>query len=243
MKSRLIIKSSLVIIYLLAIFFTACDEGNKSVNENEGETNNNNTYDIETKGIPRFVGVNYIELEKIYRISKFRSGVGHDYSDDFESCRSMKHYFQPKNAVDWTTVKIFSPVSGTVTESDEGWAGTQVRIQCEEYPAFYFILFHVNLTDSLEVDDQVTAGQQLGNHIGSQTMSDIAVGVNTLNGWKLISYFEVMIDSLFQDYQARGLNSRDEIIISRDARDADSLICAGERFTNDSKLEDWVILN
>ena len=35
--------------------------------------------------LPKFVSTNYIELEKITRISKFRSSAGHDYSDDFES--------------------------------------------------------------------------------------------------------------------------------------------------------------
>ena len=43
------------------------------------------TYDVDANGIPKFVTVDYIELGKIYRISKFRSGEGHYYSDDFES--------------------------------------------------------------------------------------------------------------------------------------------------------------
>lgn len=48
--------------------------------------------DVDSNGIPRFVQTDYIELAKIDRISRFRSGEGHDYSDNFESCRSMKHY-------------------------------------------------------------------------------------------------------------------------------------------------------
>jgi len=40
-------------------------------------------------------------------------------------------------------------------------------------------------------------------------MSDIAVGVNTLSGWKLVSYFDVITDSIFQNYQARGVSSVD----------------------------------
>ncbi|GAI87611.1 unnamed protein product [marine sediment metagenome] len=57
----------------------------------------------------------------------FRSGIGHDYSNDFESCRSMNHYFNPKfnGSVDWSTVQIFSPVSGTVSKIwEEKVAGT-----------------------------------------------------------------------------------------------------------------------
>ena len=60
---------------------------------------------------PKFVKVNYIELDKIARISKFRSGAGHDYSDDFESCCSMKHYYAPYDSLVWNDIKIYSPVS------------------------------------------------------------------------------------------------------------------------------------
>lgn len=44
-------------------------------------------YNVNDRGIPKFVPMNYIELSKISRISKFRSGAGHDSSDDFERCR------------------------------------------------------------------------------------------------------------------------------------------------------------
>ena len=200
------------------------------------------TYDVDAMGIPKFVGVDYIELEKIYKISRFRSGIGHDFSDDFESCRSMKHYFEPKSDVDWSAIKIFSPVKGTISSIFQEWAGTQVWIKSGEYPAFYFCIFHVNLANPLNVGDAVTAGQQLGTHIGSQTMSDIAVGVNTPSGRKLVSYFDVIADSIFQNYQARGVNSRDAMIISKEARDADPLTCIGETFTTSGNLANWVTL-
>ena len=58
--------------------------------------------------IPKFVDCDYLDLDKINKISKFRSGMGHDYSDDFESCRSMKHYFNP-NVEDYSLIEIFSP--------------------------------------------------------------------------------------------------------------------------------------
>lgn len=159
----------------------------------------------------------------------------------------MKHYyyFNPNGSVDGSTVQKFSPVSGTVSKigEEEGWAGRQVQIKSEEYPAFYFIIFHVNLTNPLNVGDLVTAGQQLGTYIESHYSSDIAVGVDTGNAWKLVSYFDVMTDSLFQDYQARGLSSRDDAIISKEARDADPLTCDGEEFTDSGNLENYVVLN
>jgi hypothetical protein len=188
--------------------------------------------------------VNYIELDRIASISKFRSGIGHDYSDDFEDCRSMKHYFLPKGETGWSTVRIFSPVTGTVSWRLEEWAGTQIWIKSLEYPEFEFGIFHIRLSDSLSVGQAITAGRQLGTHIGTQTMSDIAVAVSTFKGRKLVSYFDVMTDSLFQSYQARGLGSRSDAIISREARDADPLTCQGEAFIGGiGLLEDWFYLN
>lgn len=225
-------------IILFAALHSACDKDEKDQNENDSDMDTSNV-----SVIPKFVNTDYIELSKISRISKFRSNVGHNYSDDFESCRSMKHYFQPDESVDWSAVLIYSPVNGTVSRIDQEWAGTQVRIRSDEYPDIFFILFHVSLDNPINIEDHVIAGQQLGTHIGEQTMSDIAVGMNTQDGWKLISYFEIMTDSLFQNYQLRGLNSRDDFIIPREARDADPLTCEGEEFTVGGNLENWVVLN
>jgi hypothetical protein len=202
-------------------------------------------YDVESKGIPRFVGTDYIELDKIARISKFRSGEGHDYSDDFESCRSMKHYFLPKEDLDWSTVKVFAPVSGTICSlNDEGLpnSGKQVRIKSEEYPAFYFVIFHVNLSSNFVAGEIVSAGQLLGFHTGSVTSSDIAVGVFTPTGNKLVSYFDVMTDTLFRNYIRRGLKSRSDIIISKEERDANPLTCDEEVFTDSGTIENWMPL-
>jgi hypothetical protein len=192
--------------------------------------------------LPHFVAVDYIELDKIERISKFRSSVGHDYHDDFERCRSMKHYFEPKSSVDWSSIKIYAPVNGSVSRMIEEWAGTQVQIQSQKYPQYFFIIFHINLAVPLHIGDLLTAGQQLGMHIGSQTMSDIAVGVATEKGWELISYFEVLNDSLFQRYQLKGVEKRSDLIITKEARDADSLKCAGDAFIASGTIEDWVTL-
>jgi hypothetical protein len=178
------------------------------------------------------VTVDYIELDRIDRISKFRSGIGHDYSDSYESCRSMKHYFVPKSY----PVKIFSPVRGTIGFLTQEWAGTQVGIRAGNRT---FIIFHVNVFPSLQVGDSVTAGQQVGTHIGSQTMSDIAVR----EGNRLVSYFRVMTDSVFQAYRNRGVSSRDDLIISKAARDADPLTCNGEVFQGQGNLPNWFYLN
>ena len=129
--------------------------GSCSDDDSTSSSDNDNIYDVDAKGIPRFVTVNYIDLSKIDRISKFRSGEGHDYSDDFESCRSMKHYFVPKDGIDWTTVQVYSPIKGKVIRtSQESVGGIQVQICPDEYPAFYFAIFHINLINPLNDGDR-----------------------------------------------------------------------------------------
>ncbi len=209
------------------------------------------TWDTEADGLPRFVAGDVMELEKISRISKLRSGAGHDYSDDFESCRSMKHYFIPKDGVDKQQVKVFSPVDGTVAAlttdwgEDGVWKGKVVCIKSKEYPAFHVIVYHIDPAGSLQVGDEVVAGRLLGYPADYEntTIADTAVGVVGPDGYRLVSFFQVMHDSLFQKYKARGIASRDEMVISKEARDADPLTCDGENFLEQGHLENWVDLN
>ena len=198
------------------------------------------------KGIPKFVKTDFIELSKIQRISKFRSGAGHNYSDDFESCRSMKHYFSMDSAEPTLNhvSNVFSPVNGQIirisTEQTEN-SGFQLWISSDEYPAIIFKIFHVNKSNNVANGKKVTAGEKLGTTYST----DIAVEINTTKGYKLVSYFDVMTDSFFTGYQNRGINSRTDIIISKEARDANSIQCSGdEQFPNqyDTFYMDWVFL-
>jgi hypothetical protein len=238
MKKRILNQMVLmVLLFSLSFIVTGCSK------KSENPENTDGIWDIDKNGIPKFVGVNYIELAKIYRISKFRSSVGHDYSDAFEHCRSMKHYFEPSGDVDWSTVKIYSPVTGVITRVEEEWAGTKIEIASDKYPAFRFSIFHVKSTVQYHVDDKVVAGQQLGTHIGSQTMSDISVLVNdpTRQG-RMVSYFDVITDAVFAEYANRGVTQRGDMVISKTTRDANSLTCNGDIFTSTDTLENWVIL-
>ncbi len=203
-------------------------------------------YDVDAWGCPRFVDVNYIDFDRVYKISRFRSAVGHDYSDDFEDCRSMKHYFWLTGESGWETARIYVPVDGVVSWRFEEWLGSQVWIRSKQYPDFQFGVFHVVLQDtSLREGRKVRAGELLGTHYGARTYSDIAVSVDAPEGRRrLVSYFDVMTDALFQRYQARGLLSREEVIISKQQRDAFPLGCSGETFVSGAGvLEDWVTLH
>ena len=225
-------------IFILLGFLTSCNKEDNTIIPPK------DIWDIDKDGIPKFVNTNYIELAGTYRISKFRSSVGHDYSDSFEQCRSMKHYFEPRSDVDWTAIKIYSPVKGIVTRVEQEWTGTKLEIASDDYPAFRFSIFHINLSAPFAVNDKISEGEILGTHIGSQTYSDISVIVNdpTKQG-RMVSYFDVMTDSLFIDYSNRGVYSRADVIIPKEVRDANPLNCNGDTFTTTDTLENWIYLN
>jgi hypothetical protein len=240
----------LALALVAAVALWACGSNGPSSTQGSGQTSSGRgnpttapTYDLDALGTPKFVTTNYIDLSSIARVSRFRSSAGHDYHDDVETCRSMKHYFEPKSSANWSSVAIFSPVQGTVDLTRDDIAGLQIVIRSQTFPAFTFIIFHVNPTTSVTAGTALAQGQPLGTHIGSQTMSDIAVGVQTPGGYRLVSWFDVMTDGLFQAYAARGIASRGDAVIGRAARDADPLSCSGETFLTLGSLSTWLVLN
>lgn len=198
---------------------------------------------------PQFIQADFIDLSKIYSISKFRSGSGHDFSSSGETCRSMKHYFNvqdskekfaawdqnnnlpppptPGNAID-----IFAPVDGKIIkiEEDQMPIGKQIYITPSAAPQFTVRLFHIYPITGISTGTKVTAGQKIGE-IGVYQNTDIAIQAGGF-GRSFISYFEVMPDSVFARYQARGATSRDDFIITKEYRDAHPLECNGEQFSN-----------
>jgi hypothetical protein len=184
----------------------------------------------------------YIDLDAIGRVSRFRSGEGHSYTDEFEQCRSMKHYFEPKTPGESGSIRVYAPVDGEVFDVRPEWAGQQVRITSTEYPAFQIILFHVNVTAPLAPGTRVSAGQQLGTHVGSQTMSDVAVSVGTPRGFQLVSWFDVLDETGFDAYRQRGIATRADAVITRAERDSQPLTCTGEQFASKGSIENWVEL-
>jgi len=236
MKKYYYLLFSFITVIIIGLFLAKCSK-------DEPEKPKNDVWDIEKDGVPKFVNTNYIELDKIEKISKYRSSVGHDYSDAYEKCRSMKHYFSPKSTIDWTSVKVFSPVTGIITRVEQEWTGTKLEIASDDYPAFRFSVFHINPIKTFSVDDHVIAGEILGNHIGTQTMSDISVIVNdpTRQG-RMVSYFYTLTDAVFNQYKALGVNDREELIISKALRDANPLTCNGDVFTSTDTLQNWIYL-
>lgn len=238
MRKRILIPGAILFVFSLISFLHGCSKDEKPPEQPS------DIWDIDKSGIPKFVETNYIELEKIYRISKYRSSVGHDYSDQFEQCRSMKHYFEPHADADWTSIKIYSPVTGIITRVEQEWAGTKLEIASDKYPAFRFSIFHVNTLKQYNINDKLIAGEQLGTHIGSETMSDISVIVNDPSRkGRMVSYFDVITDEVFTLYANRGVVNREAMIIPKTIRDSNPLSCNGDTFQGSDILENWVMLN
>jgi len=171
--------------------------------------------------------------------------VGHSYTDGSETCRSMKHYYQPKLSIDWTTVDIYAPASGTVMGiAPDGAFGYRIRIRPRDLAVLDIQIFHVRLDSGVVRDRWVDAGEHIGRHASSGTMSDIAMSIGPKEGGTLISHFDAMTDAVFAQYQARGVPSREAAIITEAERDADPVPCVGEQqFTVHGTLPDWLVLN
>ena len=217
---------------------------------------------LEDTALPKFIQADFIDLEKIAAISKFRSGSGHDFSrGSGETCRSMKHYFNvwrteqaeqlinqnkgfPPPPDGKTDIPIYSPVDGKIIDiaSEQVDIGQQLYIRPEAYPAFTVRLFHVYPSSNIKNGMQVTAGQKIGV-IGQYQNTDVAI---TKNRNTYLSYFEVMPDNLFAKYQALGIGDRSELIITKAERDADPLQCNGEWFAknydSDPNFKNFVYL-
>jgi hypothetical protein len=215
-------------------------------------------FDTANNTLPQFITNNFTNLEKIEQVSRFRSGFGHSFTDGFEVCRSMKHYFSPFEAYrDNQRVEIFAPADGTVISIlDDGHGASlglnnkQVHIRPDVQPAFTIELYHVDLLSAeIRTGKIVQAGELLGfarlnyedlNEYASSF--DIAVRVNTIGGSQLVSYFDVLTESVFDIYSSRGEFNRQDFVISRDDRDAAPLECSGETFLSSGEIENWVVL-
>jgi hypothetical protein len=155
---------------------------------------------------------NYMSLDNMKSVSKFRSGAGHEFVDDFETCRSMKHYYSFLDATDFSTrdaAEIYAPFDGVITATSVEELGVMFHIQSIDYPSIWVELFHVELDPTLEVGDTVTSGQQIGTHYAYEVSggnSDIAIWVRRPDGYRLISQFEVMSAGVLAEFTARGVS-------------------------------------
>lgn len=197
--------------------------------------------------VPQYVNEDWIELDKIANISKYRSTIGHGYPDD-ENPTSDKHYFNPKNSYGNTndTIEVYSPVNTKVTKiewehhqlSDGTIRGKQIHLQSIEHPSITFVFFHINIEPTgLQVNQELIAGQWIGYcDCREGSNNDIAI----YRGMETISWFETITDLLFLAYNTRGITNR-SLMIKTDAQVEESAT-NGYSFSN-SDPADWIDLN
>lgn len=200
---------------------------------------------VDENNLPKIIQADFVDLDKIVTISKFRSSVGHDFSSGGETCRSMKHYFTPQfSSEDFkyheqglrpppdpsTAISIYSPIDGTIVQlsGDQNDFGKQIYIRSKHHPNYMIRLFHIYPEPGITKGSKVTAGQKIGSISKSQN-TDIAVQAGGFRG-QFVSYFQVMPDDIFAKYQARGVKSRADLIITKEYRAAQPLECHGEQF-------------
>lgn len=194
--------------------------------------------------LPKFVKFNQIAVDELDEITKFRSGAGHSYTDTYEDCSSMKHYFITTNKEGGIKeVPIYSPVDGRITVSLwDNQDGTQVWIKPDGYPQFTVVLFHVSKLDGTPWFSRVKAGQQIGWQ--KTNGNDVAVMQAGPFGWRFRSVFQVMDDEAFAEYAKYGITDRGQMIISKEARDTSPFKCRGQAFTHGNRLpEDFIPIN
>ncbi|MCL5410902.1 MAG: hypothetical protein M1324_03580 [Patescibacteria group bacterium] len=238
-----IIAATIIILLIAGAAFYYFKNGKKLTNNlDEGKKNE--------VDLSQLIQADFIDLDKIAMISKFRSGSGHDFSGNGETCRSMKHYFAPpyNQAGDElrsknngmppgpdgkTDISIFSPVDGKITgvQKEQTPIGEQIYIEPDSTSKFTIRLFHIYLDPGIKKGSTLKAGQKIGV-IGQYSSTDIAIQESSWNKkGKYYSYFEAMPDDIFSKYQAKGIKSREELIFTKEYRDANPLQCNGEQFS------------
>jgi len=179
---------------------------------------------------PKFVAADFVPRDAVARLTRFRSGIGRNVPDDFESCRHMGHYFRFCSSVDPRAEKIASPVDGVIAGSTRGPRGTTICIRSTQYPAIHFVLEYVAPAFTPAAGVKVARGQVLGSPFAADSEMSILVWIMTPAGNRLVSFFEVMTDAFFVGYECCGVASRAALIISKAERDAHPLACSGDTF-------------
>ena len=130
---------------------------------------------LASKSPPPQITSNITELDKIERISKYRSCYGHTTvpQNKKEMRRSMKHYFEVKQEyLGDKTVEIYAPFDGFVTNLREDRAdGLEGEIWIVPKDAFVilppinrwsFSVQHINVKDGLKRGSEVKSGDLIG---------------------------------------------------------------------------------
>jgi len=242
MKKKTIIASAIITVIILAMGATAVFLKNK-----------NSPSPVLT--------ANFIDLDKVDKISKFRSCQGHTVvpQDESESARNMKHYVVLKPEYSGQEkVEIFSPLDGFIqgirSNPKEGLEG-EIWIGQEHTP--WAVSFeHINLLDRLKEGQEVKAGELIG-FVSNKGIDVVYAtggdGVKIIDGYAspfgaLDSAFSHMSAEIIGKYQTKGIDSAETLIYSREYRDQNPCRystgsqAGGGQLNDFEHPEDWIFL-
>jgi len=210
-----------------------------------------------TNTLPPVLTKNFVDLDKVEKISKFRSCQGHTVVpvDGSESRRNMKHYFiiRPEYRGD-NLVALYAPydsrVAGIRSFPERGLEG---EIWLDGGNEWQFSIEHILILDTIKEDSQLRAGELMG-YVPAKGFDVVyAVGAEvpkTIDGYTspfaaLDSIFSHMDDGLFQEFERYGVNSTQDFIYTKEYRDTNPCKYRGDGqggLNDFEHPEDWVIL-
>lgn len=184
---------------------------------------------------------NFVDLNKVRKITKFRSCAGHTTvpQDGREMKRNMKHYIilYPENHKE-NFVQVFAPYDGYIAllfGTEEIWIAPERQSILNILPInqWMFSLTHVKPKEGLKMGDKVNAGELIG--YGTFSVSEpgspsfdvvygtISVPPKKVDNWpspygNLDSIFNHMSKEVLALYEQKGV-TRENIIISKEERD------------------------
>lgn len=195
---------------------------------------------------PPQIVANFIDLNKVRQITKFRSCSGHTTvpQDGREMKRNMKHYviLYPQYHQE-NVVEIYAPYDGYIAllfGKEEIWIAPERKSWLNLLPInqWMFSLTHVKPREGLKMGDKVKAGEVVGygtfsvSEPGSPSFDAVygtmSIPPKKVDNWPspfgdLDSIFNHMSPEVLDQYKRKGV-TQENVIISEQARDNDPCV-------------------
>jgi hypothetical protein len=192
---------------------------------------------------------NFVDLNQVRRISKFRSCAGHTVTPQHgqELRRNMKHYFTlyPEYEKE-NFVEVYAPYDGYIAlllGPEEIWFAPGEKSVFSILPMnrWMFSVTHVKAREDLNMGDYVKAGEVIGYGTFSPKYErgypsfDVVYGklgsllkAKKVDNWRspygdLDSIFNHMSGDVLAEYEQKDV-TRENIILSKEERDSDPCI-------------------
>jgi len=250
MKKKFLIGAGILFLILIAVVFLSV-----MINQNQP---------------PPTLVANFMNLDQVERISKFRSCTGHTTvpQDMREMKRSMKHYVQVKpEYLENNVVELYSPYDGyvsTIRSEPQAEHPLEGEIWIRPKGGFIFApplgiwqfsIQHIDVRKDLKRGSEVKAGELIGWATFSKKRLnfDVVYGKmapipKEIDKWRspftdLDSIFNHMSEDVLSEYLKRGI-SREEIILTKEERDKNPCVYRdnGPYFENQDDLDNWIFL-